>query len=195
MGKAAALEVIKNGGRVLLVSRTLEKLQAAKEQLLSQVPTGDIDTFPLDATKEEEVKHFVQVKLSDATSTSSWDGLVITAAGRAAHGPFEKLAASEVRELFESKFWSAHNCAKYIGPHINPGGSIVFCGGILNRRPGVNCSPLAICNGALEGLTRSLALEWGPSPRQLRVNCLSPGFCDTERCKYRPGQFSQNCTI
>lgn len=33
-------------------------------------------------------------------------------------------------------------------------------------------------NGALEGLTRSLALELGP---RLRVNCLSPGFCETER--------------
>ena len=39
-------------------------------------------------------------------------------------------------------------------------------------------SPLAICNGAIEGLTRSLALELGP---RLRVNCFSPGFFDTER--------------
>lgn len=39
-------------------------------------------------------------------------------------------------------------------------------------------SYLFIDSGALEGLTRTLALEWGP---RLRVNCLSPGFCDTER--------------
>ena len=38
--------------------------------------------------------------------------------------------------------------------------------------------PLASVNGALEGLTRALALEFGP---RLRVNALSPGFCDTER--------------
>ena len=52
------------------------------------------------------------------------------------------------------------------------------CAGVLNRRPGRNCAPLACVNGALEGLTRALALELGP---RLRVNCLSPGFCDTER--------------
>jgi NAD(P)-dependent dehydrogenase (short-subunit alcohol dehydrogenase family) len=57
-------------------------------------------------------------------------------------------------------------------------GAVVMCAGVLNRRPGVNCAPLAMANGALEGLTRTLALEWGP---RLRVNCLSPGFCDTER--------------
>ena len=37
-----------------------------------------------------------------------------------------------------------------------------------------------MANGALEGLTRTLALQWGPQ-RNIRVNCLSPGFCDTER--------------
>ena len=58
------------------------------------------------------------------------------------------------------------------------GGAIALVAGVLNRRPGVNCVPLATVNGALEGLTRSLALEFGP---RLRVNCLSPGFCDTER--------------
>ena len=184
MGKAAALEVISHGGSVLLVSRSAAKLQIAKEGLLRQVPEAEIDTFPLDITKEDEVQSFVQSKLSDTTSSSSWDGLVITAAGRAAHGPFESLPTHKSREMLESKFWGAYYCAKYIGPCLNPGGSIVFCGGILNRRPGKNCSSLSCCNGALEGLTRSLALEWGPPPRQIRVNCLSPGFCDTERCKY-----------
>ena len=43
--------------------------------------------------------------------------------------------------------------------------------------------PLAICNGAIEGLTRSLALELGP---RLRVNCFSPGFVDTERFDHMP---------
>mmetsp|Transcript_57624 Transcript_57624/g.140759 ORF Transcript_57624/g.140759 Transcript_57624/m.140759 type:complete len:425 (-) Transcript_57624:132-1406(-) len=56
--------------------------------------------------------------------------------------------------------------------------AVIFVAGILNRRPGKNCVPLAMANGALEGLTRSLALEWGPN---VRVNCMSPGFCDTER--------------
>mmetsp|Transcript_64897 Transcript_64897/g.205013 ORF Transcript_64897/g.205013 Transcript_64897/m.205013 type:complete len:146 (-) Transcript_64897:234-671(-) len=57
-------------------------------------------------------------------------------------------------------------------------GSITFFSGVLNRRPGLNCSPLAVTNGAIEGLSRALALELGP---RLRVNTFSPGFHDTER--------------
>jgi NAD(P)-dependent dehydrogenase (short-subunit alcohol dehydrogenase family) len=80
--------------------------------------------------------------------------------------------------LMESKFWGAVHCSKYVSSKLRDGGSITLVSGVLGRRPGINCSPLASANGALEALTRSLALELGP---RLRVNCLSPGFCDTER--------------
>ena len=66
--------------------------------------------------------------------------------------------------------------------------AVIFVAGILNRRPGINCVPLAMANGALEGLTRSLALEWGPD---VRVNCMSPGFCDTERFDHMPSTTKQ----
>jgi NAD(P)-dependent dehydrogenase (short-subunit alcohol dehydrogenase family) len=173
MGKAAARQVVEQGGRVLLVSRSEEKLQRAKEELLSRVPKADVTLATVDATKEEAVREFAA-----ALDAQTWDGLVMSAAGKAPHGPVETLPTSDTRELMETKVWSAYNCAKYVGPKLRDGGSLVFVAGILNRRPGLNCAPLAMANGALEGLTRTLALEWGP---RLRVNCLSPGFCDTER--------------
>ena len=92
--------------------------------------------------------------------------------------PVVELSTAATREFFDSKFWSAYYCAKHIGPRLTDGSGIVLVAGVLNRRPGRNCLPLATTNGALEGLTRALALEWGP---RVRVNCLSPGFCDTER--------------
>ena len=88
------------------------------------------------------------------------------------------LETERTRELFEGKFWTAYHCAKHVAPRLRDGGAVAFVAGVLNRRPGINCAPLAATNGALEGLTRALALEFGP---RLRVNCLSPGFCDTER--------------
>jgi NAD(P)-dependent dehydrogenase (short-subunit alcohol dehydrogenase family) len=222
MGKAAALEVIRHGGRVLLVSRNKEKLQRAKQELLRYVPTvpsSHVSTYSLDVTNESEVQSFAENYLvrhhhdqfggggggtrqgntngdndDDPTttvppSTVSWHGLVITAAGRAAHGPVVTLPTSDTRDMLESKLWGAYHCAKHIGPKLCHDGSIVFCAGILNRRPGVNCAALAMANGALEGLTKSLALEFGGGATHnnnnnnkiLRVNCLSPGFCDTER--------------
>jgi len=184
IAKAAALQTIEHGGRVLLVSRSNDKLERAKAQLLESVPKADISLASLDATDEKAVEQFAA-----SLDKQTWDGLVISAAGRAPHGPVESLPTSDTRELMETKLWSAYHCAKYIGPKLNDGGCVCFVAGILNRRPGLNCAPLAMCNGALEGLTRTLALEWGP---RLRVNCLSPGFCDTERFDHMDRERKEN---
>jgi len=173
MGKAAALATLQRGGRVMLVSRSEDKLLRAKQELESKVPEADVETRSCNVSNEGEVE-----KLAASIDSDMWDSLVISAAGKAPHGPVASLPTSDTRGMMESKVWTAYHCVKHLGSKLQDGGSVVFVAGILNRRPGLNCAPLAMANGALEGLTRSLALEWGP---RLRVNCLSPGFCDTER--------------
>ena len=173
MGKAAALAVLQRGGRVMLVSRSEEKLQRAKCELEREAPRASIETRSCDVSDEHQVE-----QLAASIDSNTWDGLVVSAAGKAPHGPVLSLPTSDTRALMESKVWTAYHCAKHLSPKLRDNGAVVFVAGILNRRPGLNCAPLAMANGALEGLTRSLALEWGP---RLRVNCLSPGFCDTER--------------
>lgn len=178
MGKAAAAQVVARGGRVLLVSRSAEKLAAARSEIVQGsgcIDVLSVQTYVLDASDEQAVAHFAE---SAVLAEFGPDGLIVSAAGAAPHGPISSLPTADTRALFESKFWSAYNCCKHVGPRLADGGAVALVGGVLNRRPGVNCVPLASVNGALEGLTRALALEWGP---RLRINLLSPGFCDTER--------------
>ena len=47
--------------------------------------------------------------------------------------------------------------------------------GFLSIRPRPNSAIVGATNGALESLTRALALELAP----VRVNCVSPGIIDT----------------
>jgi len=186
MGKAAALEAVLRGGRVLLVSRNHTKLEAARREILEQAAAAApadcppdasmVDICAVDCMDETAVQQFAATQLEPGQHC--WDCLVVSAAGPAAHGPVAALPVKDARYMMDTKFWTAYACAKYVGPRLRDGGAVVLVAGVLNRRPGVNCAPLAIANGALEGLTRALALEWGP---RLRVNCLSPGFCDTER--------------
>lgn len=187
MGKATAMEVIRRGGNALIVSRSEEKLKVAANEIRGCLVAaaadaddgggGTVSTATLDVTDERAVQDFATKHLVES-SMDYWDGLVVSAAGRAPHGPVATLPTDDTRQLMETKFWGAYLAAKYISPHLRHNGAICFVGGVLNRRPGINCAPLASTNGALEGLTRALALELGP---RLRVNCLSPGFCDTER--------------
>ena len=166
MGKALAKRVVARGGRVLIASRDRERLNAARTDIIADTGAVDVhsvETHCLDATDEAEVADFAA-----HLQAGTWDGLVISAASKAPHGKITGMASADTRDLFDSKLWSAYYCCKHIGPKLADGGAIAMVSGVLNRRPGLNCVPLAITNGALEGLTRSLALEFGP---RLRVNC------------------------
>ena len=47
------------------------------------------------------------------------DGLVVSAAGAAPHGPIETLPTRDTQALFDSKFWSAYHSCKHIGPKLS----------------------------------------------------------------------------
>ena len=49
-------------------------------------------------------------------------------------------------------------CTPCVAPRLAGGGSVTFVAGVLNRRPGKNCAPLARRAGALEG--RRISWLW-----------------------------------
>lgn len=86
------------------------------------------------------------------------------------------LRFDDARAFFELRFWSAFAAAKYASRTIRPGGSIVLTSGIVGRRPMKGWSVAASITGAIEALTRALAVELAP----IRVNAACPGFVRTD---------------
>ncbi|MEX0277622.1 MAG: SDR family oxidoreductase [Ruegeria sp.] len=163
IGKAIAVKSVAAGADVVISSRNVAKLEEAVTEL------GAGSALPLDMT--------------DAGSLASWvdalpdvDHLVISASS-AAHGRFSDLPEDSLRGMFDAKFFGPYATAKAALNKLNKNGSITLFSGVLSRRPGLNCSGLGAVNGAIEALTRGLALELGPD---LRVNCLSPGMVRSE---------------
>ena len=163
IGKAIAAQAIKASANVIISSRDSAKLKAA--------------IADLGAGKD------VPVDMTDPASVATWadalpqvDHLVISASS-AAHGPFAELTEPDLRRMFDAKFFGPYAMAKAALSKIRSGGSITLFSGVLSRRPGMNCTGLGAVNGAVEALTRGLALELGPD---LRVNCLSPGMVRSE---------------
>src|SRR4029077_7696931 len=100
------------------------------------------------------------------------DHVVVTAA-QLRTGPFKTVKMEDVRATLEAKLWGAWRCAR--AADIKPGGSLTLVSGFLSIRPRPNSAIVSVANGALESLTRALALELAP----VRVNCVSPGLVDT----------------
>jgi NAD(P)-dependent dehydrogenase (short-subunit alcohol dehydrogenase family) len=158
IGLATAELAKSEGAEVVIASRSAEKLAAAAGKLGAKA-------IPTDVTRDDSVANLF-------TQCGAVDHVVVTAA-QLKTGPFKSVAMEDVRATMEGKFWGAWRCAR--AAEIRVGGSLTLVSGFLSIRPRPNSAIVGAANGALESLTRSLALDLAP----VRVNCVSPGIIDT----------------
>lgn len=158
IGLATAEMAKAAGADVVIASRNAERVKAAADKVGAR-------GIPADVTDDKSV-----VDLFAACGPV--DHVVVSAA-QLRSGPFKTVAMEDVRATMEGKLWGAWRVAR--AADIRPGGSLTLVSGFLSLRPRPNSAIVSAANGALESLTRALALEMAP----IRVNCVSPGIIDT----------------
>jgi NAD(P)-dependent dehydrogenase (short-subunit alcohol dehydrogenase family) len=98
------------------------------------------------------------------------DHVVSTASARA-RGKLGELDRQKLQLSFDTRVIGPTMLAKYFAPQINPGGSFVLFSGVHAFKLNVGYLGVGITNGAVDFLTRWLAVELAPT----RVNAISPG--------------------
>ena len=146
------------GAEVIVASRNADRLNAAAAKM-------GVTAIPADVTSDESVASLFR-------TCGPVDHVVVTAA-QLKTGPFKTVSMEDVRGTLEGKLWRAWRVAR--SAEIRSGGSLTLVSGYLSIRPRPNSAIVSVANGALESLTRALALELAP----VRVNCVSPGIIDT----------------
>jgi NAD(P)-dependent dehydrogenase (short-subunit alcohol dehydrogenase family) len=158
IGLATAALAKREGAEIVIASRNAEKLAAEAKRIGAK-------GIPTDVTQDDSVADLFR-------QCGAVDHVVVTAA-QLKTGPFKAVAMDDVRATMEGKFWGAWRCAR--SADIRAGGSLTLVSGFLSIRPRPNSAIVGAANGALESLTRSLAVDLAP----VRVNCVSPGIIDT----------------
>jgi NAD(P)-dependent dehydrogenase (short-subunit alcohol dehydrogenase family) len=158
IGLATAQMAKARGADIVIASRNADKLKAAADNIGATAIVADV-------SNDDSI-------VSLFRDCGPVDHVVVTAA-QLRSGPFKTVAMEDVRSTMEGKFWGAWRVAR--AANIKAGGSLTLVSGFLSIRPRPNSAIVGAANGALESLTRSLALELAP----VRVNCVSPGIIDT----------------
>ncbi|MFJ8995314.1 SDR family oxidoreductase [Streptomyces sp. NPDC102279] len=172
IGFAVAEAAAREGAEVVVASRRRESVDAA----LKRLPAGAGGEV-LDATDEEAVREFFG-------RTGAFDHLVYTAGESLLLGSLAESDLTRARGFLDTRLWGAYTAVKHGAPAIREGGSVVLTTGTAGRRPMPGTTVAASLCGAMESLTRALALELAP----LRVNAVSPGVVRTELWRDLPAQ-------
>jgi NAD(P)-dependent dehydrogenase (short-subunit alcohol dehydrogenase family) len=159
-GFATARAAAHAGAQVVIASRSRTNVDKALAKLSAGV-TGTT----VDVTDEGSLKRFF-------TEVNSLDHLVITAGDTA---PAFNPNTQQARRAFEVRFWGLYLAVKAAAPHIRPDGSITLTNGIVAIRPWKGWALTSAVAGAVESLTRGLALDLAP----IRVNAVCAGVVKT----------------
>jgi NAD(P)-dependent dehydrogenase (short-subunit alcohol dehydrogenase family) len=164
IGYAVAEGAAAQGAAVTIASTNAERLAAAAARLGNAVEAAS-----LDVADEAAVQAFFAGRAFDhiVTTAGDWSG-----PRRAALADMDLAGQAAV---FKVRFWGALAVAKYGAATLPPGGSLTLTDGMIAHKPAKSSAVSTAMAGAIEFLTRGLAVELAP----IRVNCVCPGLIRT----------------
>ena len=175
MGKAMAFLATRLGANVVLLGRTLEKLEAAQdamEQLVGKrplaIPMTIRDPDQVEATLDQVLERYGRI-----------DTLVNNAGGQFPQDAldFSRKGWLAVMDLnLNGTWWMMQEAAKRWVAAAKPGNIVNIVATVERGMP-----QSAHCCAARSGviyLSKTLSTEW--APHNIRVNCVAPGIVETE---------------
>jgi len=167
----AKCSLLSQAARVILASSSQEKVTNAVGRLgaalQGKAVAGKVEGEVVDAKDNASVRALMQ-------RVGEIDHLVWTSGDPLRLGPLAKLDFDANKDLFDVRFWGA--CVAAQNAKIRPGGSITLTLGSVVVKPRANWVFAAGLMGAVESVTRALAVDLAP----IRVNAICPGLVKTE---------------
>jgi NAD(P)-dependent dehydrogenase (short-subunit alcohol dehydrogenase family) len=165
IGFAVAEAAAAAGAQVTIASSNADKVAQAASRIGNRT-TG----AKLDVTNEVEVAAFFG-------KTERFDHIAFTAGdwGGPRRAPLVETDLKQAAALFNVRFWGALAVAKHAAKTMTPGSSLTLTDGMIAHRPQKGSAISTAMTGAVEHVTRALAVEFAP----VRVNAVCPGLIHT----------------
>ena len=171
---AIAQRLAREGSRVMLISRSEDRLVAAARSI--NEAGGEA------AWVVADVRDVDGVRTALAACAARWGPLDIVVSGAAGNfvAPATALSSNGFKTVVDIDLLGTYNVFKHSFEHLaKPGAALIAISApqAINVMDGQ--AHVAAAKAGVNALVRTLALEWGPAG--IRVNAISPGFiADTE---------------
>jgi 3-oxoacyl-[acyl-carrier protein] reductase len=178
---AAIAEKFGAEGAKVVVNYARDKAGAEKVVQKINQTGGESVAVQADVSKAQGIK-----KLFAETEAAFGNvNILVNNAGVYEFRPLESVDEEHYRKLFDLNVLGLLLTTKEAVVHMNgEGGSIINVSSIASKTPAINSSVYSATKGAVDVISRALALEL--APRKIRVNSLSPGATETEGVRSMP---------
>ena len=170
IGQACAIALAEYGAEVTVAARRKEKLAETVEMITAQ--KGTAIAALLDIADIEGCENFIKEQ-------APFD-LLVNSAGLARHGPAIDTTEQDFDAVVAVNFKSAYFLTRSIARRLigaNKTGSLINISSQMAKVGGIDRAVYAGSKHAIEGMTKSMAIEWGKYG--IRVNTICPTFVRT----------------
>ncbi len=175
IGKSISSKLLSYGCKVVLLSRKLEDLEKVKNDFNSE----NIKCFECDITNINQFKDVVH----DVVNTWGNLDILINNAGITKDKLLLRMNESDWDNVINVNLKGCYNTIKVASNFMirKKYGKIVNISSVIGQIGNSGQSNYAASKSAIEGLTRTLAVEFGS--RNINVNCVAPGYIETDMTK------------
>ncbi len=172
IGKGIAKKFVEEGAKVILVARSLEKLEVVRKEIGNEEATASV---PCDLTDESQVIQAINQIIDNYGKID----ILVNNAG-AINNPvhFHDMADSEIKKLIDVNLFGVFHMTKAVLGKMYDvkNGVIINIGSISGDRavPRVHLAAYSATKAAISMFTKAIAVEYARS--NIRCNCISPGI-------------------
>ncbi len=176
IGYYTAMQLVKEGAKVVLCARGEKQLQVAAGCIKNE--TGEeVLIVPTDITKEKDCKYLIERAVEHFGRLD----ILINNAGTASANPFESVSSELWQADVDLKVFGAVNCSKYAVPHLRKvgGGAIVNVTAVMAKTPPASSLPSTVSRAAGLALTKAMSKDLGKD--NIRVNSVCIGLIRSDQ--------------
>lgn len=176
LGKAVALELAKEGAKVIICGTDAEAL-AITEKEINVVAVNKVFAIVCDITDEAQRKNLVEKSVQSFGAIE----ILVTNTGGPAAGPFEQFNLDDWKHLYNLLFLSAVDIIQQVLPGMKQKGwgRILTITSVAVKQPADNLISSNAVRTSLLGLVKSLSNE--VAANGITVNNILPGYTSTNR--------------